>query len=212
MSRTIALPADDETVTTVELYRLTDDLVDQLLHLLRRSKDVDVAFAPDDPLANDPEAEQGHEVHVGWTLGHIVAHVTATAEESAALAAELARGVTYHGRSRREVPWQELTTVARCCARLQECRRLCLASLTMWPDLPDLANTYIPWEGSPPMNATSRYLLGLRHAARHLDQLRDVLAQARADRRRRTWWGRWRTRPARELQRPVTVPPNGSAS
>jgi hypothetical protein len=151
-------------------------------------------------------------VHVGWTLGHIVAHLTASAEESATLAAELARGVAYHGRSRREVPWQDIATLAHCRDRLQECRRLCLASLAMWPDRPDLANTYIPWEGSPPMNATARYLLGLRHATRHLEQVRDVVSQARTDRIRRTWWRRWRARPARDVPQPAMVTTNESVS
>jgi hypothetical protein len=212
MSRSIALPADGEAVTTVDLYRLTDEVIDGLLRLLRRCKDADVAFSPDDPLADDPGAEEGHEVNTGWTLGHIIAHATATAEESAALAAELARGVPYHGRSRQEVPWREITTVAQCRTRAQECRRLCLASLAMWPDRPDLGNTYIPWEGSSPMGATLRYLLGLHHAVAHFDQVRDVLAQARADRKRRTVWGRWRGRPAGGVRQPATVAANEPAS
>lgn len=50
------------------------------------------------------------DVHLAWNLGHVIVHTMASAEESAALAAELARGVEYHGRSRYEVPWE---TVAR---------------------------------------------------------------------------------------------------
>jgi hypothetical protein len=212
MSRSLALPDDGETVTTVELFQLTNDLIDRVLFLLRRGKDADIVFVPDDPLADDPGAALDQEAHAGWTLGHIVAHLTASAEESAALGAELARGVPYHGRSRQEVPWQAMTTAAHCRARLRECRRICLASLAMWPDQPDLANTYVPWEGSPPVNATARYLLGLRHAAGHLAQVREVLAQARADRKRRAWWRHARTRHARAARQPVTVTTSDPAS
>ncbi len=134
MPGSIVVPADGVATTTVELYRLTDDVVDVMLRLLRRRRDFDVAFLPMDPLADDPGASEDDEKNSGWTLGHLIAHVTASAEESAAVAAELARGVPYHGRSRREVPWREIATVAQCRARLHECRRICLAGLAMWPD------------------------------------------------------------------------------
>jgi hypothetical protein len=191
---TVSLPADGDAVTPQELRRFTDQLTRQMLGLLYWCRDADVTFVPLDPLADDPAAEPGHETHVAWTLGHIIVHLTASAEESAALAAELARGVPYHGRSRREVPWQEVTTVAACRARLEESQRMCLASLEMWPQHPDLANTYLPWEGAAPMDAVARYLLGLRHAAEHLAQIRDAISQARADRRGKTLLGQWRRR------------------
>jgi DinB superfamily len=190
----VTLPADTDPVTMEELRRLTNTVLDSARRLLRRCTDFDVTFVPLDPLADDPYAEAGHEVNVGWTLSHIIAHVTAGAEESAALAAELARGVAYHGRSRNEVPWESMKTVGQCKARIDECRRLCLASLGMWPAQPDLTNTYIPWEDAAPMGATARYLLGLRHGVAHLVQMEDAVAQARAERRRRSWWGRLRTR------------------
>jgi hypothetical protein len=45
------------------------------------------------------------ELALPWTLGHVIVHITASAEESAFLAAELARGVHRRtGRSRFEVP------------------------------------------------------------------------------------------------------------
>ena len=194
---TIKLPADGEAVTTEELRRLTNRLVDRAQRLISSGKDADVTFVPVDPLAEDPYAEPGHEVNAAWTLGHIVVHMTATAEESAALAAELARGVAYHGRSRREVSWQQVTTLQQCRARLEESRRMCLASLGMWPERPDLANVYVPWENGPLMGAVAQYLLGLRHEAAHLEQIRDVVGQARADRRSRTLLGRWRGGPRR---------------
>jgi hypothetical protein len=196
---TFRLPADGDAVTAEELRRLTNRLIDRAQRLISGGKDADVTFVPVDPLADDPGAEQDHEINVAWTLGHIIVHTTATAEESAALAAELARGVPFHGRSRREVPWREVTTLQQCRARLEESRRMCLASLGMWPERPDLANAYVPWEDGPLMGAVSRYLLGLQHAAAHLEQIHDVVGQARADRRSRTLLGRWRGRSGREL-------------
>ena len=196
----VTLPADTDPVTTEELRRLTNTVFDSTRRLLRRCTDFDVTFVPLDPLADDPYAEAGHEVNVGWTLSHIVAHVTAGAEESAALAAELARGVAYHGRSRNEVPWESMKTVGQCKERIDECRRICLASLGMWPAQPDLTNTYIPWEDAAPMGATARYLLGLRHGVAHLVQMGDAIAQARVERRRRSWWGRLHTRLGRRAR------------
>ncbi len=67
---------------------------------------------------------------------------------------------------------------------------MCLAAFGMWPEAPDLANTYEPWEGAPPHGPTARYVLGLRHAAAHIQQIEDALAQARTDRWRRTRRGR----------------------
>ncbi len=191
------LPTDVSAVSKGDLRRLTDELLDTAQRMLRRCVDDDVVFVPLDPHAVDPDAESGEEVNVAWTLGHVIVHMTASAEEAAALAAELARGVAYHGRSRREVPWQSMKTIAQCRARLEESRRMRRASLDLWPDRPELGNTYIPWEGAKPMGPVARFLLGLQHDAVHLDQLRDVIAQARADRRQRTLLGRRRSRSSR---------------
>lgn len=97
-----------------------------------------MTFIPVDPQAHDSAATNAEEMGIAWTLGHIIAHMTAGAEESAALAAELARGVPFHGRSRYEVPWQTVTTMQQCRSRLEESRRMRLASLGMWPERPDL--------------------------------------------------------------------------
>lgn len=188
------LPTDPSSLTTDDLRRLTNALLDEVQTLLRRCAQADVTFVPLDPHAVDHDALSGEEASAAWTLGHILAHTSATAEESAALAAELARGVAYHGRSRCEVPWQRVTTLAQCRARLQESRRMRLGSLAMWPDQPELANTYIPWEDGPVLGPRERFLLGLQHEADHLAQLRDVIRQARAHRQQQTRWGRWRSR------------------
>jgi hypothetical protein len=186
----IALPDRAEVRSIEALRRPTVLVFERLAALLRGARDADVTFEPADPLADDPYAEPGHEQSMGWTVGHVVAHLTATLEESAALAAELARGVPYHGRSRSEVEWRAVRTVAACRARLAESRRMCLAAFGVWPDAPDFANTYVPWEGAPTFDATAAYLLGLRHAVAHIAQIADALAQARADRWRRTRRGR----------------------
>jgi hypothetical protein len=138
-----------------------------------------------DPQANDKYATTDAEVNLPWTLGHVVMHVPASAEESAFLAAELARGVTYHGRSRYEAPWETVTSITQCRARLEESRRMRLASLELWPDAPHLDNTYeIP--GDPlktgPINAVLRFVLGLRHDQAHLDQIQNIVRQGRAAR------------------------------
>ena len=75
----------------------------RLLELLGGAIDADVTFEPDDPAADDTFAEDPAEATLAWTLGHVIAHVTASAEEAAFLAAELARGILPHGRSRSEV-------------------------------------------------------------------------------------------------------------
>ena len=186
----ITLPGAADVGSIEAMRRPTLLVLQRIDAVLRGARDVDVTFEPNDPLADDPHAEPGHEQSMGWTVGHIVAHLTATLEETAALAAELARGVAYHGRSRHEVAWQSMRTVADCRARIAASRRMCLAAFGMWPEAPDLTNTYEPWEGATPFGPTAQYLHGLRHAAAHIPQIADALAQARADRLRRTWRGR----------------------
>jgi hypothetical protein len=184
------LPEDEALRTKVALMRPANETLNAVQRLLRGCKDADVTFIPVDPLAHDSAASGEGEAAIAWTLGHIVVHMTATTEESAALAAELARGVPFHGRSRTEVPWQTITSVKQCRARLAESRRMRLASLDMWPEHPDLSLSYVPWDGAPEHNAIQRFMIGIRHEATHLDQIRDVIAQARTQRRHQTWW--WR--------------------
>jgi hypothetical protein len=171
----------DELVAQLQredLAELTNQMVDTMLGLIRDCTDADVTFMPEDPDANDPYAADEAEVHVPWTLGHVIVHTTASAEESAAVAAELARGVIYHGRSRFEVPWRTFTTVAQCQERLEESRRIRLGSLDMWPDPPHLDNVYEGFGGQP-INALARFVWGLKHDDDHLGQLADVVGQAR---------------------------------
>ncbi len=164
-----------------DLRRLTHEMIDAMLDLITDCMDEDVVFAPVDMAAADLYAVDPDETNLAWTLGHVIVHTTASAEESAALAAELARGVEYHGRSRAELPWRHVTTVAQCRARLEESRRIRLASLAMWPDEPHLDNTYMTARGSV-IGPVKRFVLGLSHDDSHLEQIANIVQQAQAAR------------------------------
>lgn len=165
--------AADLRVATTELY-------DHIDGLLAGCDDADVTFQPVDPAAEDPAAASQDDAGIAWTLGHVIVHLTASCEESAALGAEMARGVAFHGRSRAEVPWEAVTTIAQVRARLAESRRMCLGALEMWPDSPELSATVEVWPGGPVVNAASRHLMGLMHADSHLAQIADCIGQSRA--------------------------------
>ena len=166
------------TLRLDELRALTSEGIDLALKLIRNCVDEDITFIPNDAHAHDDAAGEG-EATIAWTLGHIIAHMTATSEEHTAIAAELARGVEYHGRSRYEISWRAITTVAQCRARLEESRRIRLAALSAWPDEPHLDNIHLAWEDGPLYGPIQHVLLGLRHDAAHLEQIRDVVRQAR---------------------------------
>jgi hypothetical protein len=170
-------------LTVEDLRGYADEMIDTMSDLIAACTDADVTFEPSDPLANDTYAATAAEVHMAWTLGHLIVHVTASAEESAFLGAELARGVKFHGRSRCEVPWQTMKSIAQCRERLEESRRMRLASLELWPHPPHLANTYeVPGRPGGPINCLTRFMLGLAHDNAHLDQIKDVTQQGRAAR------------------------------
>ena len=162
-----------------DLVKLTNEMVDTILKLIYRCLDADVVFVPDDPDAYDPFAEDEEDIDLAWTLSHVIVHINASMEESAALAAELARGVEFHGRSRYEVPWQSVTTIKECRERIEECRRICLASLDMWPTSAHLDNTYQSHREGPRINAVGRYVYGLMHTDSHLGQIEDIVHQAK---------------------------------
>lgn len=170
-----------EKITQDDLRTLTNEMIDTILALTADCTDADVTFAPDDPEANDTYADNPDEVGLAWTLGHVIVHTTASAEESAFLAAELARGVEWHGRSRYEVPWESVTTIAQCRERLAESRRMRLATLDVWPDVPHFENTYEPYAGVT-HDCLSRFVGGLAHEDSHLGQIQEIVRQARAAR------------------------------
>lgn len=184
-SKEISLPelVDQTAIGQNDLRELTNEMADRMLALIAESVDADVTFQPDDPEAYDEFANSADELKLPWTLGHVIVHTTASAEESAFLAAELARGVPHRGgRSRYEVPWRAVTTIQKCRDRLEESRRMLLASLDVWPRPPHLENTYVPREGIPPYNAVTRFVGGLSHDDSHLEQIAKIAAQARAAR------------------------------
>jgi hypothetical protein len=171
-----------------ELLLQTDEMIDTMLALIAECTDSDVVFVPDDPEAYDSAAATAEEIHISWTLGHVIVHVTASAEEAAFQAAELARGVRYRQlRSRYEVPWQSVTTFEQCLGRLEESRRMRHASLDMWPDAPFLDNTFVLKAGAPASvtgdrpeaNAAVKFILGLMHDDSHLGQIAEIVRQAK---------------------------------
>ncbi len=161
-----------------ELGAATRALMAALRTELADAQDADVTFEPEDREAADTFALDPAEVSLPWTLGHVIVHLTASAEETAFLAAELARGVEPHGRSRREVPWPTITTIAACRQRLAESERMILATLAVWPDEPNLELAFTTSKGSV-RNAPARFLGGLMHADEHLGQVAGILDQAR---------------------------------
>jgi hypothetical protein len=165
-----------------DLARLTNEMIDQMVALIAACTDEDVVFEPVDPDAHDPAAESADEVQMSWTLGHIIVHTTASAEESAFLAVNLARGVAVDARSRYEVPWQTVTTIAQCRHRLEESRRMRLATLAAWPDQPHMDNVQFFGRRQTPLNPAARFVSGLWHDADHLNQLAEVVRQARVAR------------------------------
>jgi len=165
-----------------DLRDLTTEMIDTVLELIADCLDEDVTFEPLDPEAHDPYAERKEDVKLAWNLGHVVVHITASSEESAFSAAEMARGVEFHGRSRYEVPWEEMRTIDGCRNRLEESRRMQLASLEVWPDEAHLDYEYESWPGGPILNAVGRFVLGLSHADTHLGQIEEIVRQAEAAR------------------------------
>jgi uncharacterized damage-inducible protein DinB len=162
------------SLNKADLTTLTREYYAEIDQIITGVSDAAVVAVPVDPALDDQQAGEGT-----WTLGHVIAHLTATAEESAALASALARGADFPAelRLRSEIPWQDLHTAAAVRNRLAESERMTLAFLDTWPEDPDLDRTItlIPQLG--PMNAIGRHLLGLFHANMHLDQLREIMRQ-----------------------------------
>ncbi|VAW32253.1 FIG00500791: hypothetical protein [hydrothermal vent metagenome] len=169
-------------LTIEDLRRFSNEVIDYQLSLIADCTDADVVFVPQDPEAHDSYATDESDAEIAWTLGHLIVHVTASTEEGVALAAEMARGVVRDGRSRSEVPWQTVTTLAQCRQRLEESRRMRLASLDMWPDEPHLDNKAIPWEAVGEIDAYGYFILGMSHEQGHLAQIENVITQAKAAR------------------------------
>lgn len=166
-------------LTPADLHQATDAMIDDMLAVLADACDADVTFQPEDPGAKDTYASNQEEVNMPWTLGHVVVHATASSEEAAAISSILARGLEVKDRSRYEVPWTEMTTLAQLRERLEESRRIRHAFLETWPNQPHYENLYTPARpGAEPINAVGRFVFGLMHDFPHLAQMREILRQA----------------------------------
>lgn len=168
--------------TREDLIALTNSHIDGLRDLIKDLPDSYVTFAPLDPDAHDPYADDPGDNELAWTLGHVVLHIIASSEEGAARGSTLARGVDLPGRSRYEVPWQSVTTIVELLRLLEDNRRMRLALLDTWPDPPHLDNfysdeRYIRRLGH--VNAVGMTLGGLRHEAGHFPQIEEIIRQAR---------------------------------
>jgi hypothetical protein len=166
-----------------DLRAATNASIDALLDIVRPLNDAQVTFLPFDPEADDPHAKPGEE-KIGWSIAHLVVHVTSSSEEWATYSSILARSVPYPAepRLRYETEWTAVLTQAQCIQRLEESRRIRLAYLDAWPDAPDLT---LMRELSPrfierfgQMNAPTCFLFGLKHELGHHDQFREVARQA----------------------------------
>jgi hypothetical protein len=170
--------------TLDDLRAMTHHSINTMLEIVAGLDDAQLTFIPDDPDAHDPYATTEEEKHVGWSLAHIVAHVTASSEEGAATSSLLARGVTTSERPRYETPWRDLKTREQVVQRLEESRRIRLAYLDTWPDQPfldvyrDVSPRFTEKVGL--MNAPAAFMFGLKHEIDHHEQMRDVAAQLRA--------------------------------
>jgi len=174
-----------EHFTVEDLRVATNESIDTLLKIVRGLNDTQVAFLPVDPEADDPYAKPGEE-KIGWSIAHLVVHVTASSEEWATYSSFLARGIPYPAepRLRHETEWKTVMTTAQCIQRLEESRRIRLGYLAAWPDQPNLE---IKRELSPrfierygQFNATVCFLFGLKHELGHYAQFREVARQAKA--------------------------------
>ena len=182
-NKEITYPELVKDLTVDDLRSLTNEMVDSQLSLIADCTDADVVFEPEDPEAHDSAAATEEEVNMPWTLGHLIVHVTASSEEAAFLAAELARGVEYQPRrSRSEIHWSRIKTIEQCRARLEESRRMRLASLDLWPDKPYLNNAYTSPNSGMVINPITRFVFGLSHDDAHLEQFKEVVQQAQAAR------------------------------
>ena len=167
-------------LTKADLHRLTDEMVDTMAAIISDATDADVVFVPNDPNAKDTFGDP-KDAELAWTLGHVVVHATASSEEGAAQSANFARGLLIEGRSRYETDWQTVTTVAQLRQRLTESRRMRHAFLDAWPDAPHMEVVQeSPYLGT--LNAVTRFTMGLYHDDAHIEQLREIMRQARAAR------------------------------
>lgn len=174
-----------QAYTVTDLIEATNASLDLIRDLIERADNTAVVFDPLDPDAHDANAKPGEET-IGWSLAHLICHVTSTSEEYAAYGSILARGIAYvrEPRLRYETDWRLIDTQTKALQRLDESRRIRLGYLATFPDVPDtttqrdISTRYHEMFG--PQNALSAVMLGLYHEWQHFDQFREVLRQALA--------------------------------
>lgn len=167
-----------------DMKAATNASIDWIQDIIKDMSDAQMTFLPYDPDADDPHAIEGEE-KIGWSLAHLVVHVTASAEEGAAFSSILARGIPYpkEPRLRYETNWHTVTTKTQAVQRLEESRRMRLAYLDTWPDAPHLdvyrESSERSIEKFGYINAAASFLGSLKHEWGHYDQFREVARQAR---------------------------------
>lgn len=171
--------------TLADLRAAVTSYYDFIRDLLNDLNDAQVLFEPLDEGADDPYAVKSEDRKIGWSIAHLVLHVTASLEESASVGSMLARGVSMDKtRYRYEPDWRSVTDKATVLARLAESRRMCLAYLDTWPDEPHLDNLRVfdadHYLAKAQINAVGATLGGLRHMNSHVEQLKRVAEQAKA--------------------------------
>jgi hypothetical protein len=175
----------DTNISIDDLRAVTNESIDFMLNLVADLDDNDIVYEPRDETADDPYAVAGEE-HIGWTIGHLIAHVTASSEEGAAFSSLLARGIEgVEHRPRYETPWRDVDSKAKVVQRLEESRRIRLAYLDTWPDAPHYENYRTlssdrAREALGNVNAPAAFLMGLSHETGHYDQIVAVKQQALA--------------------------------
>jgi DinB superfamily len=159
-----------------DLRPYTDEAFEAVRSSISSATDAVVTFVPRDPQSTEDDER-------GWTLAHVITHLTAVLEGAAAIASVLARGVQIeNGLSLHyETPWEEIQTIQQVQVRLTESQRICHAYLDTWPDQPhlDITVTRSPLFG--PTNAIGKYAFAIGHAYMHCEQLREIIRQAQTD-------------------------------
>ena len=165
-----------ETVSQIgyrDLRSHTDEAFEAVRVSISSATDAAVTFVPHDPQAKEDDER-------GWTLAHVIAHLTAVLEAAAAVASVLARGVQIPGEMRLfyETPWEEIQTIEQVQARLAESQRISNAYLAAWPEQPHLDLTVTRSTFIGPLNAIGAYMFAIGHVYTHCPQLKEVVQQA----------------------------------
>lgn len=165
-----------------DIRKAAIESVEFMLDTIAGLDDADVTFVPEDPEANDPYAAP-EEQNIGWTLAHLIVHVTASTEEYFSVASVIARGIDYpkEPRLRYETHWKTVTTKAACEQRLRESLRMRLSYLDTFPDVIldgrwERSERFLELFGE--VDAKAAALFGLNHETGHQSQMREVRRQA----------------------------------